>query len=105
LAWLRLFSSEYAEIEQPQLSPWLYQAFLRLDALRFAPVLRPLVLRAAPRADAALRVVVFRFLAPPFLFFDVSGMLNDSSYVWGSATRWPQNTENMEELFLTMQYL
>jgi hypothetical protein len=75
LAWLRLFSSEYAGIEQPQLSPWLDQAFLRLDDLR----LRVLVLRAAPRADAALRVV-FRF-APPFLFFDVIGMLNDSSYV------------------------
>jgi hypothetical protein len=43
-----------------------------------APVLRPLVLRAAPRADAALRVV-FRFEL--FLFLDVIGMSNDSSCV------------------------
>ena len=49
---------------------------LRLDVLR----LRLVVLRAAPRADAALRVV-FRFFAPPFLFFDVIGMSNDSSCV------------------------
>jgi hypothetical protein len=49
---------------------------LRFVAFLFAPPLRPVVLRAAPRADAALRVV-FRF-APPFLFFDVIGMSNDS---------------------------
>jgi hypothetical protein len=48
---------------------------LRFVALRFAPVFRPLVLRAAPRADAALRVVFFFAL---FLFFDVIGMSNDS---------------------------
>jgi hypothetical protein len=69
LAWLQLFSSDYAGIEQPQLSPWRDDYALRFDDLRL--VLRALVLRAAPRADAALRVV-FR-LAPPF-FFDVSGM-------------------------------
>src|SRR5690349_10734955 len=38
-------------------------------ALRFALRFRPLVLRAAPRADAALRVVFFAL----FLFFDVIG--------------------------------
>jgi hypothetical protein len=48
---------------------------LRFVDFLFAPVFR-VVLRAAPRADAALRVV-FRF-APPFLFFDVIGMSNDS---------------------------
>jgi hypothetical protein len=68
-------TSDYAGTEQPRLSPWLDQA-LRLDVLR----LRLVVLRAAPRADAALRVV-FRFFAPPFLFFDVIGMSNDSSCV------------------------
>ena len=57
-------------------------ADLRVDlrfapVFRFAPVLRPLVLRAAPRAEAALRVAVLRF-APVFLFFDVIGMSNDS---------------------------
>jgi len=66
---------DYAGMAQPRLSPWLDQA-LRLVALR----LRLVVLRAAPRADAALRVV-FRFFAPPFLFFDVIGMSNDSSCV------------------------
>ena len=65
----------------PRLSPWLDYAeaalrVLRFADFRFAPPLRPLVLRAAPRADAALRVV-FLF-APPFLFFDVIGMSNDS---------------------------
>lgn len=71
-----------ARKERPRLSPWLdYAEAAALRDLRFvdfffAPPLRPLVLRAAPRADAALRVV-FRF-APPFLFFDVIGMSNDS---------------------------
>lgn len=46
----------------------------------FAP-LRRLVLRAAPRADAALRVD-FRF-APFLFFFAVIGMSNDSSCVFG----------------------
>jgi hypothetical protein len=51
----------------------------RFAVFRFAPALRPLVvLRAAPRADAALRVV-FRFAL--FLFLDVIGMSNDSSCV------------------------
>jgi hypothetical protein len=54
------------EDKQPRLSPWLDYA-LRF-VLRFA--LRPLVLRAAPRADAALRIVFFAL----FLFFDVIGM-------------------------------
>jgi hypothetical protein len=50
----------------------------RFAVFLFAPALRPLVLRAAPRADAALRVV-FRFAL--FLFLDVIGMSNDSSCV------------------------
>jgi hypothetical protein len=54
---------------------------LRFVAFRFAPVLRPLVLRAAPRADAALRVVFALRFAPVFLFLDVIGMSNDSSCV------------------------
>jgi len=78
-----------------------YALFLRLEDLRFAPPFRALVLRAAPRADAAFRVVLR--LAPVFLF-EVIGMSNDSSCVWARATRAPQNGGNMEEFFLTMQY-
>src|SRR5947199_8804790 len=89
-----------ARAEQPLLSPSADYA-LRFAVLRFAPVLRVLVLRAAPRADAAFRVVL-RF-APPF-FFDVIGMSNDSSCVWSRATRTPQNARNMGEFLLTMQH-
>ena len=74
------------------------------DDLRFAFLapFRRLVLRAAPRADAALRVAL-RF-APFRFFFAVIGMSNDSSIELGRATRTPQNVENMGEFLLTMQY-